>query len=76
MTQIYDPRNMDWSYWTALVAEQYEQQQLMWPVPEERWQDFALSVCAIALFNNYGVPSPMSFSDWRDWAFAYTNAVN
>jgi hypothetical protein len=48
----------------------------MWPVPEERWQDFALSVCSIALFNNYGVPSPMSFADWRDWAFAYTNAVN
>ena len=76
MTQIYDPRNMEWSYWNALIAEQYESQQLMWPVPEERWQDFALSVCSIALFSNYGVPSPIGFDRWQDWAFAFNNAVN
>ncbi len=76
MTQIYDPRNMEWNYWTALIAESYEAQQLMWPVPEERWKDFALSICSIALFSNFAVPSPIGFDRWQDWAFAYTNAVN
>jgi hypothetical protein len=76
MTQIYDPRNMEWSYWNALIAEKYEAQQLMWPVPEERWKDFALSICSIALFSNYGVPTPDGFDRWQDWAFAFNNAVN
>lgn len=76
MTQIYDARNMEWPYWTALIAEKYEVQQLTWPVPEDRWQDFALSVCSIALFNNFAVPSPIGFERWRDWAFAFNNAVN
>lgn len=76
MTQYYDPRNIEWPYWSALIAEQYEAQQLMWPVPEDRWQDFALSICSIALFSTYGVPSPAGFSRWQDWALAFNNAVN
>jgi hypothetical protein len=48
----------------------------MWPVPEENWKDFALSICSIALFSNYGVPTPHGFDRWQDWAFAFNNAVN
>lgn len=76
MTVFYDPRYMPWEQWTALLVEEYAAQQLTYPVPEDRWQEFALGIMSISRFNNDAVPAPYGFERWQDWAFAFNNAVN
>ena len=38
--EVYDPRNLTWDYWCALMAELFAANQLG-TVPEAQWQDWA-----------------------------------
>jgi len=64
---VYDPRNMTWNYWCALMAELFASNQLG-TVPEERWRDWASGMQGIGYFVESGVPDHKQFATWQDWA--------
>jgi len=63
----YDPRNMTWDQWCALMAELFASNQLG-TVPEAKWRDWASGVQGIGYFVESGVPDPRNFKSWQDWA--------
>ena len=72
--QTYDPRDMEWDYWCARMAELFASNQLG-TSPEENWRDWADGVSGIGYFNQSGVADQRVFETWQDWAFALTNAM-
>lgn len=63
----YDPREMDWDQYCALMAELFAGNQLG-TVPEENWQDWVNGIVGIGYFGNSGVPDASGFDNWQDWA--------
>jgi len=77
----YDPRNMTWDYWCALMAGLFASNQLG-TVPEDKWRDWVDGMNGIGYFVQNGVPDHRGFENWQDWAselcgfmnIIYTNA--
>ena len=72
--QTYDPRDMEWDYWCALMAELFASNQLG-TVTEDRWRDWADGITGIGYFTQSGVPDSRQFDEWREWALALTNTM-
>lgn len=72
IAQVYDPRNMEWDTWCALMAELFAANQLG-TVPEDKWRDWADALSGIGRFP--GVPDSRGFETWQEWAFALNNAL-
>jgi hypothetical protein len=70
--QVYDPREMTWDYWCALMSELFASQQLG-TVPEERWRALADGMAGTGRFD--GAPDSRNFSTWQDWAVSLNNAL-
>ena len=73
---VYDPRGHTFESWSALMCEAYAGQQLILDATEKNWQDWALSIMAIDLFQNNSVPSPYLFKNWNEWVESLVNAIN
>jgi len=77
----YDPRNMTWDYWCALMAGLFASNQLG-TVPEDKWRDWVDGMNGIGYFVQNGLPDHRGFENWQDWAselcgfmnIIYTNA--
>lgn len=72
MAQVYDPRNLSWDAWCALMAELFAANQLG-VAPEDQWREWADALSGIGRFA--GVPGSNGFDVWQDWAFALANAL-
>jgi len=72
IAQVYDPRNMAWDAWCALMAELFAANQLG-TVAEDQWTTWADGLSGIGRFP--GVPDSRGFATWQDWAFALNNAL-
>lgn len=72
MAQVYDPRNLSWDAWCALMAELFAANQLG-VAPEDQWREWANALSGIGRFA--GVPGANGFDVWQDWAFALANAL-
>jgi len=70
--EVYDPRNLTWDYWCALMSELFAANQLG-TVPEAQWQDWANAIAGIGRFT--GAPDGRNFATWQDWAQALNNAL-
>jgi len=46
------------------------------PNAQTDWKQWAEGLKAIDIFTNEGIPGPMPFNEWQDWATAFVNAVN
>jgi len=66
---VYDPRNMTWDYWCALMAELFASNQLG-TVTEDNWRLWADGMQGIGYFVESGVPDQRGFKTWQDWAAA------
>ena len=73
---VYDPRGHTFESWSALMVESYASQQLQINLPEDKWQEWALGMMNIAIFNDGSLPSPYVYSKWNDWAEEVVNVVN
>ena len=71
----YEPRNMEWDYWCALMAELFASNQLG-TVPEENWRDWADGMQGIGYFAQSGVPDQRAFDAWQDWATTLVGIMN
>lgn len=72
VAQVYDPRDLTWDAWCALMAELFAANQLG-VSPEGEWRQWADAVSGIGRFA--GVPGSAVFGTWQDWAFAFANAL-
>jgi len=72
IAQVYDPRNLSWDTWCALMSELFAANQLG-VSPENEWRQWADGVSGIGRFPS--VPSSTGFDTWQDWAFAFANAL-
>ena len=72
IAQVYDPRDMSWDAWCALMAEQYAANQLG-TSPESQWREWANALSGIGRFP--GAPGALGFDKWQDWAFALANTI-
>jgi hypothetical protein len=70
--EVYDPRNLTWDYWCALMSELFAANQLG-TVPEAQWLDWANALAGIGRFT--GAPDGRNFATWQDWAQALNNAL-
>ena len=73
---VYDPRYHTFESWASLMCEQYAAQQLAIPDASTNWQDWASGLKAIDVFTNEGIPGPLIYNDWQEWAEALVNSVN
>lgn len=72
IAQIYDPRNLTWDEWCALMSELFAANQLG-VSPEAQWREWADALSGIGRF--VGCPGANGFNTWQDWAFALGNAL-
>ena len=70
--QVYDPRNMTWDYWCALMSELFAANQLG-TVIEKDWTTWADAMAGIGRFT--GIPDSRGFNTWQEWAFAINNIL-
>lgn len=73
---VYDPRYHTWDSWTSIMCELYSTQNLMMPVPESEWKEWANGLKAIDVFTNEAIPDATVFDSWFEWAETLVNAVN
>ena len=73
---VYDPRYHTFESWSSLMVEAYAAQQLQTGASEKDWQDWAIGLTGIDVFQNEAMPSPYGFDHWQNWAEAVVNAVN
>lgn len=73
---VYDPRYHTWDSWASLMCELYSTQNLMMPVPEADWKEWADGLKAIDVFTNEAIPDSAGFDSWFEWAEQLVNAVN
>jgi hypothetical protein len=74
---MIDPRNMtvtDWTDSMVYILEKYGTVSRL--DKEEYWQNWALGVVSFFEVGKQNPPNPLNYDDWRDWAFAFTRAVN
>lgn len=71
----YDPREMTWDQYCALMAELFAPNQLG-TVTEDKWKDWASGLNGIGYFVESGVPDPRGYSNWRDWAMNMTGIMS
>jgi hypothetical protein len=72
IAQVYDPRNLSWDTWSALMSELFAANQLG-VSPESEWRQWADGISGIGRFP--GAPGSTGFDTWQDWAFAFANAL-
>jgi len=75
MTTTFDPRNVDWDFWCASMAQQFASNQLG-TVPEEHWRDWVDGMNGIGYFVQSGVPDHRGFETWQDWASQLVGIMN
>jgi hypothetical protein len=63
----YDPRNMDWDFYCALMNELFASQQLG-TVPEHEWREWVNGLSGIGYFGNSNIPDSRSYDSWQAWA--------
>jgi hypothetical protein len=63
----YDPRNMEWDYYCALMNELFAGNQLG-TVPEREWRSWVDALVGIGYFSNSNVPDSKSYLSWQAWA--------
>ena len=71
----YDPRNMTWDFYCALMAELFASNQLG-TVPETHWREWVDGMNGIGNFNNSGIPDSRGFATWQDWACQMVGIMN
>ena len=71
----FNPRSMSWDEWNGGLIHYFGEE----PIPfttEEDWATLANSLILLPTFATYGAPEINQFSDWREWASAFVEAVN
>ena len=63
----YDPRNMEWDLYCALMNELFASNQLG-TVPENEWKSWVDGLVGIGYFGNSNVPDSKSYDSWQAWA--------
>jgi len=71
-----DPRYMSVSEWceftTPLLVKLAAVPRLL---VADQWREWALTVLQAPAIAEYNPPDPRIFSDWRDWAYRFNQAV-
>lgn len=73
--QFVDPRGLEFLAWARLLAESLAQYNVPSPVSEGLWQVWAANLLAVPAVEALGVPDPRAYSDWRLWAFAFSQVT-
>lgn len=71
-----DPRGLAVTDWTDFMTTQL----VGYSVPPrlddpKSWQTWALVVCQSPRIAAFNPPNPLTFTDWRDWAERFNQAV-
>jgi len=69
------PDTTTWENWNGNVLHYYGEQPIPY-LPEVDWKIVAKNISQLPTFENYFIPSPDTFIDWRDWAREFTQAIN
>lgn len=64
---VYDPRNLSWDIYCAMMAELFASNDLG-TVPEENWREWVDGISGIGNFNNSGIPDARLYDSWQEWA--------
>jgi hypothetical protein len=64
---VYDPRNLEWDLYCALMNELFAANQLS-VVPEESWRNWVDGLSGIGYFGESSVPDSRLFDSWQAWA--------
>lgn len=74
---MIDPRNMELRDWTDSMVYSLEPYGTVGRLEDPlKWQDWALGVVSYFEVGKQNPPNPLNYSDWREWAFAFTRSVN
>ena len=63
----YDPRNMDWPEYCALMTELFSNNSLN-VVDEKDWKEWVNAISNIGNICQSGIPDARLFDNWKDWA--------
>jgi len=73
---MIDPRGMTVTDWTDSMVYSLEKYGTMSRLDDpEKWQLWALGVVSFFDVGKQNPPNPMDYTDWLEWAFAFTRAV-
>jgi hypothetical protein len=74
---MIDPRHMTVADWTDSMTYSLEKYGTISRLDDpEKWQTWALGVVSFFAVGAQNPPNPMEYTDWKEWAFAFTRAVN
>ena len=65
---MIDPRLVDFDTWSTRITEVlFKTGSPLFPPTEENWQEWAERLIANGSFQQWDVPQPANFDDWREW---------
>lgn len=75
---MIDPRGMTAEQWTDAMSLQFADTSvtIMKLMDESAWPEWARNVVNAPEFSGLNIPSPEYFSDWREWADRFNEAVD
>jgi hypothetical protein len=63
-----DPRMMEFSHWTGLVAGSLSEHGQVAPESDEaNWHDFAAGVAKLPVWSSGDIPDSRGYDKWQDW---------
>ena len=62
------PRAITFVAWASVVAGELSQYNVGVPLPSEDWRVWALKLVSIPELAVEGLPNPIEFAEWPDWA--------
>jgi hypothetical protein len=68
MTGVPRPDFVSFPRWAAQLAVNYSEAEVPIVRDEVEWREFGRALLQRPPFNDFPLPDPTTFTDWRDWA--------
>lgn len=70
-----NPQYMSWEEWNGNFIHYFSEEPVMYNT-EENWKLVANNISQLATFDSFPVPDPETFTNWQDWATAFSLILN
>jgi|TARA_R110000868_G_scaffold15996_3_gene72346 hypothetical protein len=71
----FSPEYSTWDDWNGNLLHYYGEQSIS-VLPEDQWREVAMSIISTPFFGVYGIPDPLSYESWQEWAEQFTLVLN
>ena len=70
------PLNIGFMDWARSLKFDFNNSDMPLPESENKWQDWAMKLTVVPVFNVPGIPLAARYPNWREWAMEFYRVMN